>query len=209
MLEIYFIRHGETVGNKEDRFRGRHDFPLNQNGIRQAESLRDALKHVQFDAIYSSPLSRSLKTAEIIADNRSPVILEEGFTNIALGEWENKPKAWVRRTYPDLWQIWKTEPEKLSFKGMETLTEVRKRAYETLVKLINRHQKGKIAIVSHRAVLKPLFAAMLNMAEPYFWKIQVDTASYSIAEYRNDRGFTFTIINQNKHLENFFREDLG
>jgi probable phosphoglycerate mutase len=64
-------------------------------------------------------------------------------------------------------------------------------------------------VVSHRAVLKPLFATMLGMSEPYFWKIQLDTASYSISEYHPERGFTFTMINQNRHLPDYLREELG
>ncbi len=209
MLEIFFIRHGESVGNKEERFRGRCDFPLNENGIRQAKALREELAPHHFDAIYSSPLQRSFKTAEIVADGRVPVIESEGFTNIALGAWENQPRAYIRQKFPELWQIWITMPEKLAFEGMETLAMVQQRAYHALRDLLSRHSDGKIAIVSHRAVLKPLFAAMLGMAESYFWKIQLDTASYSVAEYRPERGFTFTVINQHKHLVNFLREELG
>lgn len=209
MLEIYFIRHGESVGNKEELFRGRCDFPLNENGIRQAEALREELAIHHFEAIYSSPLQRSFKTAEIVANGRVPVIESQGFTNIALGDWENQPKAFIRQKFPELWQIWVTIPEKLVFNGMETLAMVQQRAYHTLRELLSRHAQGKIAIVSHRAVLKPLFAAMLGMGEPYFWKLQLDTASYSVAEYRPERGFTFTVINQNKHLISYLREELG
>lgn len=209
MTEIYFIRHGESVGNREDRFRGRHDFPLNENGIRQAQCLRDELTRIQFDAIYTSPLSRAGKTAEILANSRNTPIIEQGFNNISLGAWENQTKLVIREKYPDLWKLWKTNPEKLAFEGMETLEMVQRRAFATLVRLVKRHPSKTIAVVSHRAVLKPLFAAMLQMNPPYFWKIQIDTASYSIAEYYQERGFTFTQINQNKHLENFLREDLG
>ncbi|OGB66028.1 MAG: hypothetical protein A2Y94_14620 [Caldithrix sp. RBG_13_44_9] len=209
MLEIYFIRHGESVGNKEERFRGRCDFELNENGLKQAEALRQELARVEFSAVYSSPLQRAFRTAQIMADSRAPVIEAAGFTNIALGAWENQPKAYISQKYPELWQIWLTRPEKLVFDGLETLPMVQKRAYQALHELIARHPDGKIAVVSHRAVLKPLFAAMLGMSEPYFWKIQLDTASYSLSEYRPERGFTFTVINQNRYLKNYLREELG
>ncbi|GAB4374796.1 MAG: histidine phosphatase family protein [Calditrichia bacterium] len=209
MLEIYFIRHGESVGNWENRFRGRHDFPLNENGLRQAEALKEELKSVSFEVIYSSPLSRALKTAEIIACGKIPVRIHDGFTNISLGEWENTPKAQIQQQYPDLWQMWITEPEKLRFPGMETLAEVQRRSTHALEQIIAEHREGAIAIVTHRAVLKPLFAAMLNIPEPYFWKLHMDTAAYSIAVYRKERGFTFMKINENKHLAQFVVEDLG
>jgi probable phosphoglycerate mutase len=209
MLEIYFIRHGETAGNRENRFRGRHDFPLNENGIRQAEALRDELREVSFDAVYSGPLSRTRQTAEILANGRSKIILEEGFNNISLGPWEDVSKDEVRRKYPEAWQLWVTTPEKLSFPGMETLAQVRQRSFAALQKIIQQHPEGRIAVVTHRAVIKPLFAAILDIPEPYFWKIHMDTAAYSICEYRPERGFTFTLINQTRHLKDFVREDLG
>ena len=209
MLQIYFVRHGESVGNKAERFRGRCDFELNPNGLRQAEALRQELTAVRFEAVYSSPLQRALKTARIMVDSRVPVIETAGFTNIALGAWENQPKAYISQKYPELWQIWLTWPEKLVFEGLETLPAVQKRAYQALQELLDRHRDGIIAVVSHRAVLKPLFAAMLGMSEPYFWKIQLDTASYSICEYHPERGFTFTMINQNRHLSDYLREELG
>jgi len=209
MLEIYLIRHGESVGNREDRFRGRHDFPLNENGIRQARALYQELSSVPFDAIYSSPLKRALTTAEILANKRPILSIDDGFTNISLGDWENRKKNEIRESFPELWELWTTEPEKLNFPGMETLVQVQKRSYKALQELLKKHPKGRIAVVSHRAVLKPLIAAVLNISEPYFWKVQIDTAAYSILESRPERGFTLTCLNFNKHLVNFIREDLG
>ncbi|MBN2366535.1 MAG: histidine phosphatase family protein [Calditrichaeota bacterium] len=208
-VEIYFIRHGESTGNKEDRFRGQHDFELNETGIDQAEALKNELSGVNFITIYSSPLKRALKTASILAGRTQTLKIEEGFTNIHLGSWENRRKDEIRKQYPDLWKLWLIEPEKLFFPGMETLAEVRERSWVTLQKILSIHGTGPLGIVTHRAVLKPLFAAMLDIPEPYFWKFHLDTASYSIAEYRPDRGFTFTSINQTRHMKSFIREDLG
>jgi broad specificity phosphatase PhoE len=92
---------------------------------------------------------------------------------------------------------------------METLQMVQQRAFRFVQKMIEVHANGRIVIVTHRAVLKPLFAKMLDISKNYFWKIELDTASYSVADYREDRGFTFTSINQNKHLQVYIREDLG
>jgi broad specificity phosphatase PhoE len=209
MLEIYLIRHGESAGNREDRFRGRHDFPLNENGIRQAQALYQELESISFDAIYSSPLKRAFTTAEILANGRPILKIDDDFTNISLGGWENQMKSEIRERYPDLWKLWTTEPEKLNFPGMETLAQVRERSSHALLQLIKKHADGKIAIVSHRAVFKPLIAALLKIPEPYFWKVHIDTAAYSILEYRQERGFTLTCLNFNKHLVNFVREDLG
>jgi broad specificity phosphatase PhoE len=209
MIILYFIRHGESVGNKENRFRGRYDFDLSNNGIIQAEALKEEISNIEFDFIYTSPLLRSKKTAQIISRDQVRVITDERLINVNLDSWENQLKENIRIKYPELWNIWLTVPEQLSFDGMETFAEVQKRSFQFVMELVSHHAKQTIAIVTHRAVLKPLFAALLGISGSYFWKIDIDTASYSIVEFRSQRGLTFTCINQNKHLKNYIREDLG
>jgi probable phosphoglycerate mutase len=208
-IEIFFVRHGESIGNKENRFRGRHDFALSENGVRQAEALNHEFEDTQFAAIYSSPLKRAFDTAQIICPAGLQVQTDDDITNISLGSWENRLKSEISKTYPDLWKIWLSQPENLKFEGMETLQMVQQRAIRFVQKMIEVHAGSRIVVVTHRAVLKPLFAKMLGISKNYFWKIELDTASYSIAEYRENRGFTFTSINQNKHLQRYIREDLG
>jgi len=209
MVTLYFIRHGESVGNRENRFRGRFDFELNENGIRQAEALSAGLSSVKFELIYTSPLIRAEKTARIVARNERKVCRRDELTNIHLGSWENQPKELIRAKYPQLWDTWLTHPEDLAFEGMETFAQVQQRAYQFILGILPLHHDQTIAVVSHRAVLKPLFAAILEIRGRYFWKFDIDTAAYSIVEYRPERGFTFTNLNQNRHLKSFIREDLG
>jgi len=68
MTEIILVRHGETEWNVKEVFRGRIDIELSENGIKQAELLAEYLSHLKIEAVYSSPLRRALKTAEMIAD---------------------------------------------------------------------------------------------------------------------------------------------
>lgn len=81
-MKIYLIRHGETDWNRQRRFQGREDIPLNENGILQAKQCSNALMGEQFRAIITSPLSRATKTAQIIAQNLgiSQIMIEEGIT---------------------------------------------------------------------------------------------------------------------------------
>lgn len=104
---FYFIRHGQTDWNKEYRAMGHTDIPLNQNGLEQALLAADFLKNIQFDRIISSPLSRALKTAEIIAEQKeASVHIVDGFKECSMGilEGENllfdaRVQAWEKGAY--------------------------------------------------------------------------------------------------------------
>lgn len=85
---IYLIRHGECAGNRENRVRGRVDFPLNNNGIAQAGALAKAMKGKNLTYVYSSPLKRALSTAEMISDICGcGLSVDDSFNNIKLDPW--------------------------------------------------------------------------------------------------------------------------
>ena len=63
---IYIIRHGQTEMNKAGRLQGRRDVPLNENGEKQAEEAAGILSGIEFDHVFSSPLTRAVRTAEIV-----------------------------------------------------------------------------------------------------------------------------------------------
>lgn len=208
LTTIYLIRHGECAGNREGLFRGRYDFPLNELGRSQAGWLAEELKDVVLDAVYSSPLSRAMQTAKLICKGRGiEPIVEQGFHNIYLGEWEGRPKTEIAERFAAEFRLWRTEPEKLKMKGAETLAQVQKRALETLIRITKERMGGGFAVVTHRAVLKPLIAGILGIAEPYFWKLHPDTAAYSIIEH-SQRGYALSLFNQTGHLKEFIREDV-
>lgn len=81
---IYVVRHGQTDLNKEGRLQGRAGLPLNEQGIEQAKCLRDNLKDIKFDYIFSSPQERAIQTAEIATGIK--VIIDERLDVFDLGE---------------------------------------------------------------------------------------------------------------------------
>ncbi len=198
---LYLVRHGETASNVEGRFRGKADIPLSENGLLQAQNLADALSNVPLSAIYSSPLSRALKTAEPIAQGRNLKIkIHPGFDNINLGEWTDRPKAEIEAMFPELWKLWITEPEKLTIPDAEAIDEVRARSFAALEELAAVHEGETFAVVTHRAVIKPLVSAMLDLPAPYFWRFHLDTASYSIFRRSRINGWTMVNFNLTHHL---------
>ena len=89
MTKVYLVRHGQTEWNKKLTVRGRIDSPLNEDGHREAEAIAEALKDKNIDAIYTSPLMRSIETAQPTAKFfHLDIVPAEGFIDISYGDWE-------------------------------------------------------------------------------------------------------------------------
>lgn len=207
--KILLVRHGECHGNIEGLFRGRSDFPLNENGIKQAQCLAEEIASLgPIDSIFTSPLKRAFHTAQIISQRNGGVSITplQGFTNISLGPWEGRKKADIMQEYPEEWALWINSPERLRLPNAESIPDVQRRAFSTLEFIVQKYKGKTLVIVSHRAVIKPLIAACLQIADPYFWRIHVDTASYSIIMHDENRGYCLTLLNQTKHLKSFTSE---
>lgn len=97
MKQIIFLRHAETKMNKENRFCGRIDIGITEEGKKQAEKMRETFKKYHFDAIYCSPLKRTKQTLEAIFPNQE-FIEEDGFIEIGLGDWEGKEKETINQS---------------------------------------------------------------------------------------------------------------
>jgi broad specificity phosphatase PhoE len=196
---VFLIRHGETEFNRLGIFRGRFEVELNERGRRQAHEIGEALKQEGIEFLLHGPLGRAAETASIISEvlgvSRR---VDEAFNNILLGKWQGVPKKEVQRDYPREWEIWTTEPEKLLIPGGETVEQVRQRAFTGLMRVLG-DTEGSFGIVTHRSVIKTLAASMLDMASPYFWKLYIDNAAYSVFGH-GPSGFSLISWNSNTHL---------
>lgn len=85
-MKLYIIRHGETDWNKQKKLQGQSDTELNEYGIELARITGEALKDIHFDYIYSSPLKRAYRTAELIRGERElPIITDDRLKEIGFG----------------------------------------------------------------------------------------------------------------------------
>ena len=204
---ILLARHGECRGNVEGLFRGRVDFPLNERGLRQAAELGSALRPYSPEAVMTSPLLRAKDTARAIAGACSIRVEEdEGFNNISLGIWEGQPKTEIAERYPGQWKIWLENPERLAVEGAESLDDVLRRSMAALDRGVAKYRGKTFAAVTHRTVIKPLLAGCLGIASPYFWKVHMDTGSYSILVHDDLHGYSLFSLNRTDHLSGFTTE---
>ena len=200
MTKIILVRHGETEWNVAEIFRGRTDIELNETGIRQAELLAEYLSKTKIDAIYSSPLRRALKTAEIIAGyHQLDVDIDSGLTDFNFGKWQGLSHQEVKNKYRELHAEWINHPEQVKMPSGESLDVIRKRAMDVVTKIIARHE-GTAVLVSHRVVNKVLICALLGLDNTHFWNIKLDTCGVTIFTYENER-FILTRHNDTSFLK--------
>jgi broad specificity phosphatase PhoE len=199
MTTVYLVRHGQTAWNREEVFRGRADIALNETGREEALLAGQYLKRVAVNAIYSSPLSRAVETAEVIARYQDKkVLISDGLIDIDFGQWQGVSHEVVMERYGELYRQWKDNPHMVRFPGGETLEEVRERALRAVDEILLEHVDETLVMVSHRVVNKTLVCGLLGLDNSHFWKIGQDTACINVLEF--GEGFTLRCLNDTSHL---------
>lgn len=201
MTRIILVRHGQTEWNREERFRGRAQVPLNETGLIQAEATgRRIAAEWRPTAIYSSPLSRAIKTAEVIARYFDlPVQVHPGLTDIDYGQWEGLTPDEVRKLSPKMIDDWFNTPDSTRIPGGETLAHVRARAMETINEIVAHHEGQSIVVVGHTVINRIILLGVLGLSNDRFWRLRQDTCAMNCIEA--DMGdFTLVSLNDTCHM---------
>jgi len=207
--KVYLVRHGQTAWNVGEIFRGRADIPLDETGKQEVHLAGEALKDETLHAIYSSPLSRSIETAENIAKFHDiPVTPFDAIIDISYGEWEGLENQEVKEKYPELHSLWHREPHKIKFPGGESLEEVRIRTMTGLEGLLLQHKDENFVLVAHRVPNKVICCALLGLDNSHFWRIQQDTASTNLFIYR-DGQWIIAFLNDTSYLKSLGKPSLS
>jgi phosphoserine phosphatase len=201
MTRIILVRHGQTEWNRVERFRGRADVPLNETGLAQAEAtgLRIRAKW-QPGAVYSSPLSRAVKTAEAIGKHFDlPVEIHPGLVDIDYGEWQGLTPEEVRERWPAELDAWYHQPDQAIIPGGETLAQLRMRGMRTLNDLTARHAEQTIVFVGHTVINRIILLGVLGLGNERFWHIKQDTCAINVIEAEMG-DFVLVSLNDTCHL---------
>ncbi len=167
MLKIYLARHGQDADNASGILNGRRDEPLTEKGVGQANEVAGKIKEtgIHFDHVYSSPLQRAYKTAEIITDTleiAKPEILP-GLIERDFGIMTGQPHSKIKEICsPDIIESG-TITYFLSPKGAETFPDLIKRAKKLLDSLRAKHKDENILLVTHGDLGKMIYTAYYNL----------------------------------------------
>jgi broad specificity phosphatase PhoE len=152
------LRHGATDWNRQGRFQGLTDNPLNEDGVAHARAAAERLRHVPFDHVVSSPLVRAVATAEIIAASRGKsVAIDSGIIECDFGSLEGERIAEVMKTH-DL----KTVEDLVSIlpPDGEAWPAIAPRALRCVGNWLGRHERATILFVCHDAVMQAMSDAL-------------------------------------------------
>ncbi|WP_430507833.1 histidine phosphatase family protein [Rossellomorea marisflavi] len=166
MVKLYITRHGETQWNREKRMQGWKDSDLTPEGEEDARALAQVLKRVSFEAVYSSPIGRARKTAELLV-NQAPIILEEDLREIGMGDWEGRTQEEVRAADPERFHTFWNKPHVYETETGETFNQVMDRV-ESFLKKVQVHQ-GTILVVTHSIFIKALLAYVKELPLDKLW----------------------------------------
>lgn len=190
-MKIYLIRHGETDWNKKGKLQGSVDIPLNAYGIELAEITSEKMKDVPIEIIYSSPLQRAHRTAEIMRRGRDiPIIVDERLREMDFGIYEGSlvKEAAECRDNP-LYNFMK-HPEKYHAADGEEFTQVIDRAgsfiREVLYPAQNKYENVMLAV--HGAFIRCFLRCVEQRPLSEFWSnIPQKNCAVTTIEMKNNR----------------------
>lgn len=198
-LDFYLFRHGETDHNVNKRMQGWLDIPLNQNGVQQAKQLAKKLSNINFDCIYSSPLSRALDTAKIVSEkNKTKIILEEGLKEWNLGVFcgkivrlTDKPVDTPVDVSTDIVYVPFTLISNDDYvpENGESFNMFSKRVHNTVMNMTKNTESKTIAVSTHGGVIKTIIKQFTGFKYPRggipnaeYIKMQWDGNNFTLLE---------------------------
>jgi broad specificity phosphatase PhoE len=193
-IRLLLVRHGETQWNREKRFQGQIDIPLNETGYQQAAAVAQYLSDVPIHRAITSPLLRPKQTAEAILAQHPEVELElwDGLKEISHGLWEGKLEAEIEAEYPGDLKQWQRSPETVQMPEGENLQQVWERSAATWDEIVRSTAEVKdlpegavttVLVVAHDAVNKAILCHIMGWGPEYFWRFKQGNGAVSVIDY--------------------------
>jgi probable phosphomutase (TIGR03848 family) len=179
MTTVYFVRHGVTDHTGERLSGWLPGIHLSEQGRAQADVVAGRLAKAPIKAVYSSPIDRTLETAQPIAQrHKLRVIVREGLGEVHYGRWTNRSFKSLRRT--KLWEVVQRWPSAARFPDGESIRELQARAVSEAELIIDAHKRAAVCVVSHADVIRVVLAHYLGMHLDQFQRIEISPASVSV-----------------------------
>lgn len=175
-MKLLLVRHGETTWNVEGRYQGRQESSLSERGRKQASAVARALVRSGARAVLTSPLSRALDTALVIADGLGLATqVDERLIEISHGRWEGLTLAEIEQRWPELRRLWVRAPEQVVFPDGESLSDVDRRLRSFLGD--QTAANATVVAVTHDVVVRLAVLVARGWGLSRYNDVRIDNAS--------------------------------
>ncbi|GLZ35863.1 putative phosphoglycerate mutase [Lentzea sp. NBRC 105346] len=198
---FYLLRHGQTQLSVERRYSGRGDHPLTEAGQQMAEQAAARLSKVDdIAAVVTSPLARATQTAQAVANaTGAELVTHQGLIETDFGAWEGLTFAEASERDPEIHRRWLYDTSVAPPDG-ESFDVVHRRVRKARDEIIARFGGGTIVVVSHVTPIKTLLRMALDVGPSLLFRLHLDLASLSVAEFYPDGHASVRLVNDTSYL---------
>lgn len=198
---LYLVRHGATQLTAEDRFAGAVGVDLSDEGRWQVRRLSERIADDDIKAVYTSPLSRTVETAEILAGpHRLTPIRRDGLREISHGRWEGLTRREVEERYCDEYAAWEVDPFTFAPENGESGLAVLARAMPVVREVVVSHPEQTVLVVSHKATLRLILSSLLGFdARGYRDRLDQSPACLNVVDFKDPVRARLMLFNDVSH----------
>ncbi len=198
---LLLLRHGQTELSVHRRYSGRGNPPLTEVGREQAAAAAAYIAGIEgVSAVISSPLQRALDTAKAAADVLGlDVTVDEDLIETDFGAWEGLTFGEAAKQDPELHGRWLGDTS-VAPPGGESFDAVTQRIRRARNRIIAEHGAATVLVVSHVTPIKTILRQALDAGPGILYRLHLDLASLSIAEFFGDGGAAVRLVNQTAYL---------
>jgi probable phosphoglycerate mutase len=201
MTKIILTRHGHVEWIVPERFRGRADLPLTEQGVDEARAASRRIGATwRVAAVYASPMTRSVRTGRIIG---GPFSLDaqpmDALIDIDYGQWQGLTPDEARARWPEEVDLWYRRPDLVRIPGGESLQDVLARAADALRHVVDRHPEEAVVLVGHDSVNRVILLHALELPLSRYWHLGQAPCAINQIEAARDRLFVRS-LNETCHL---------
>ena len=198
---LLLLRHGQTELSVQRRYSGRGNPELTEVGRSQAaDAARYLAQKGGIAAVISFPLHRAHATATAAADALGlSVVIDENLTETDFGEWEGLTFPEAAKSHPDVHGRWLRDTG-LAAPGGESFDEVGQRVHRARDRIVAEYPGATVLVVSHVTPIKTLLRLALDAGPSILYRMHLDLASLSIAEFYPDNGASVRLVNDTSYL---------
>jgi probable phosphoglycerate mutase len=197
---LLLLRHGQTALSVQRRYSGHGDPELTPLGLAQAAGAASRLAGTPgVSAVLTSPLRRARQTAEAVAASTgAPLVVRQRLIETDFGEWEGLTFPEAKARDPELHAEW-LGSEDVAPPGGESFAAVGRRVEAELADLLSDWPGATLVVVSHVTPIKMLLRDALQGGPGVLYRLHLDLAALSIADFYPDGGASVRLVNDTSH----------